>query len=110
MGAFAKFHLPLRWLREYLDRESGNGKGRESFWDDPSGGGNGGGSGSTGDLRASGALGVDVNVPLLVAGTKHDLAVAGSSLPTHQGRTRTPTGSVLPKLTRVQSEQAGYIT
>ena len=38
MGAFAKFHLPLRWLREYLDRESGNGKARESFWDDPNGG------------------------------------------------------------------------
>lgn len=64
-----------RWLREYLDRESGNGKARESFWDDP--------SGSTGDLRSSGP--VDVNVPLLVAGTKHDVAVAGSaSLPTHQ--------------------------
>ena len=27
-----------RWLREYLDRESGNGKARESFWDDPNGG------------------------------------------------------------------------
>ena len=95
MGAFAKFHLPLRWLREYLDRESGNGKARESFWDDPSSSG----SGSTGDLRSSGP--VDVNVPLLVAGTKHDVAVAGSaSLPTHQGRTRTPTGSV-PKFNRV---------
>ena len=84
--------LNFRWLREYLDRESGNGKARESFWDEP--GGNG--VGSTGDLRALG--GVDVNVPLLVVGTKHDLAVAGSSLPTHQGRART-TGSV-PKLAR----------
>ena len=28
----------IRWLREYLDRESGNGKARESFWDDPNGG------------------------------------------------------------------------
>ena len=87
--------LNFRWLREYLDRESGNGKARESFWDDP-GGGNGSGTGSTGDLRALG--GVDVNVPLLVVGTKHDLAVAGTSLPTHQGRART-TGSV-PKFTR----------
>ena len=85
-----------RWLREYLDRESGNGKARESYWDDPSG------AGSTGDLRPPGALGgvggIDVNVPLLVVGTKHDLAVAAaSSLPMHQGRTRTPVS--VPKCT-----------
>ena len=49
------------------------------------------------------SLGVDVNVPLLVVGTKHDVAVAGSgSLPTHQGRSRATTGSV-PKFSPVQS-------
>ncbi len=58
-------------------RETGNGKQRESFWDE-----NGGGGGSTSDLRQ---IGVDVNIPLLVIGTKQDL-VSGSALPTHQIR------------------------
>ena len=43
-----------KWLREFMDRESGSAKQRESYWDI-----------NTEKLEA-----VDVNIPLLVIGTK----------------------------------------
>jgi len=57
-----------RWLREYMDREGGNSKLKETSWDDNEG------------LDT-----IDVNVPLLVIGTKQDLA-GSVGLPVHQRR------------------------
>ncbi|TRY63651.1 hypothetical protein TCAL_11411 [Tigriopus californicus] len=61
------------WLREFMDRESGNAKLRESTWEDQ--------SGSSDHLDT-----IDVNIPLLVVGTKQDVASETHALPLHQKR------------------------
>lgn len=61
-----------RWLREFMDRESGSSKLRDSNWDDYN---------SEIDKPST----VDVNIPLLVVGTKQDVAGDGG-LPVHQRR------------------------
>lgn len=60
-----------KWLREFMDRESGNSKLREAFWDE-----------NTNERLDT----VDVNIPLLVMGTKQDMAVSSNALPVHQKR------------------------
>lgn len=62
-----------KWLREALARDTGNGKQRESNWDD-----------NVTTQRDEAAF--DVNVPLLVIGTKQDLEESRGNLPVHQKR------------------------
>jgi len=63
------------WLKEVTESDSGNGKNRDlSIWDEP----------STDDPGKRDLN--DVNIPLLVIGTKQDLAADRSSLPVRQQR------------------------
>jgi len=61
-----------KWLHEVLERECGNGKQKnDGFWDD--------------NAPPSEVI-PDLNLPLLVIGTKQDLADDRKSLPVHQRR------------------------